>query len=120
MHKQQFGQYSFLNFYYSPHRNYSLLRYPCDLGIPSRITICRGDRFENGFLTYIGCVDESGAEDMMVLVEEWGGYFRHNERFARPSDRLFHRDRIQYPLEIKARRLPLSDVIEIAEHWTWA
>lgn len=117
MHKQQFGQYLFLNFYYSPHRSYSLLRYPCDLEIPSRITICQGDRFENGFITYIGCKDESDADNLMVLVKEWGGYFRHNECFPRPSDRLFHRDRILYPLELKARRLALSDVIEIAEHW---
>lgn len=113
----KFCHHKFVNFYDSPHRSYSLLRYPTNLDIYSRITLCTGQRFENGFLTYIGCKDEFDAETIIQFVKENGGYFRKNECFPRPSDRLFYRDRLFYPLELKTRRLPLDVAIEIAEHW---
>lgn len=118
MHNVTFQGYEMLSFYYSPNRSYSLLRYPTNLNIVSRVTICTGKRFQNGFISYIGCKNESDADDITIVLQEWGGFFRTNENFARPSDRLFYRDRTHYPLELKVRGLILPDVIEIAEHWS--
>jgi len=95
------------------------MRYPANLDQPSRITICTGRRFANGFITYVGCKDESDAEDTLLLLQsEFDAIFRNNGNDGvRYADRLFHRDRASFPYEIKCRNLKIEDVIEIANHW---